>query len=338
MDVKETLYVAAAVVTILAGLAALAGLLVRHGAARLLKTVALVLVVVTCLAVLVYLVANWPRTTATSSAPATPNATGEQADAGRPKEIVNSIGMRLVPIAPGKFLMGSPPGEVDRQDDEREHEVTITRAFYLAACEVTQEEFRKVMGSNPSHHQKGGGGDGAVAGLDTARLPVENVSWADARLFCQHLSAAPEEKKAGRMYRLPTEAEWEYACRAGTTTAYSFGNSVEHSQVNFRGGPGRSAPVGSYPPNAWGLYDMHGNVAEWCDDWYGPYAAGPATDPAGPASGSEVTARGSAYDQPAWGCRSACRGHPPLWRPSPGALGYKAPNVGFRVAMELKGQ
>src|SRR5262249_13994061 len=157
--------------------------------------------------------------------------------------------------------------------------------------------YREVMGSNPSWFSAGGGGRKAVEGMETADFPVENVTWKEAVAFCTKLSARAEERKAGRVYRLPTEAEWEYACRAGTKTPFSFGRSLSSRQANFDGTKpygaargkslGRPAPVGSYRPNAWGLFDMHGNVFQWCADWYAKdyYENSPRRDPKGPAGG-----------------------------------------------------
>jgi formylglycine-generating enzyme required for sulfatase activity len=214
-----------------------------------------------------------------------------------PKEIGNSIGMSLVLIPPGKFTMGSPPDEKGRNKDEERREVEIREAFYLGIHEVTQEQFEKVMGFSPSYFSarakgrkdtdyevwsKPGGGKDKVKDLgSTGGFPVENVSWNEAVEFCKKLSALPAEQSAGRTYRLPSEAEWEYACRRGDSSyqVFHFGNSLSSEQANFRGtmayggaakGPflERTSKVGSYKPNAFGLYDMHGNVWEWCSDAY----------------------------------------------------------------------
>lgn len=212
---------------------------------------------------------------------------------GNGEHITNSVGMKLKLIPPGTFMMGSNNGD----DYETGHKVTLTEAFYLGIHEVTQEQFEKVMGTNPSEF-KG------------AQNPVSNVDWHEAVEFCRMLSELPEEKAAGRVYRLPTEAEWEYACRAGTTTEYSFGDDT--SQLGdyawYVGNSGSKAhPVGEKKPNAWGLYDMHGNVWEWCSDWWGRYPSGSVTDPVGPLDGSRRVYRGGSYEIPAWSWRPSDR-------------------------------
>lgn len=230
--------------------------------------------------------------------------------------------LALIPV--GKFLMGSPADEEGRQSDEGpQHEVTISKPFYLGVCEVTQEQYKAVIGSNPSHFR----------GLHN---PVENVSWDDAIEFCRRLS-----NKTGYAVRLPTEAEWEYACRAGTTTPFHTGQTISTSQANYVGGlfvygHGREGifrektmAVGSFKPNAWGLYDMHGNVWEWCGDWYAySYTDANQADPAGPACGEFRVARGGGWNCIPHGCRSATRvGFIPDGRDS---------GIGFRVAVDLK--
>jgi len=187
----------------------------------------------------------------------------EYLQAQQPKEITNSIGMKLVLIPKGTFMMGSPESEEGRDKDENQHEVTISKDYYLGVYEVTQAQYEKVMGKNPSYFQ------GAIVGNENADLPVDRVSWEDAVEFCKKLSDLPEEKKAGRVYRLPTEAEWEYACRVGSKTAYSFddeeGLLPEYGWFK-RNSSNRTHTVGLLEPNAWGLYDLHGNVWEWCSD------------------------------------------------------------------------
>ncbi len=239
----------------------------------------------------------------------------------RANEVVNAVGMRFVLVPAGRFLRGAPPDEADRSpDEEPRHEVDISRPFYLGLYQVTQEEYERVVGMNPSHFSPFGTASEKVGGLDTSRLPVEQVSWEDAVAFCRLLSDLPQERKRNRHYRLPTEAEWEYACRAGTTTAFAFGNTLSSAQANFDGQfpyggapPGpyleRTTAVGSYRPNAWGLYDMHGNVWEWCADWHGlyPHDGAPLKDPTGSRTGVRRVLRGGSWNYTAKGCRSAVR-------------------------------
>jgi formylglycine-generating enzyme required for sulfatase activity len=241
------------------------------------------------------------------------------AKAQAPKEITNSIGMKLVLIPKGTFMMGSPESEKGRKENETQHEVTISKGYYLGVYEVTQAQYEKVIGKNPSRFQ------GAIVGNENADLPVENVSWHDAVEFCKKLSDLPEEKKAGRVYRLPTEAQWEYACRAGGETAYSFGESSE-SMCDYawfdENSRFQTHPVGQKKPNAWGLYDMHGNVFEWCSDRLGEYPKGAVSDPAGPEEGSDRVFRGGGWHYEAADCRSANRdGDAPSIRD--GVLGFR---------------
>jgi formylglycine-generating enzyme required for sulfatase activity len=246
----------------------------------------------------------------------------DQLQAQTPKEITNSIGMKLVLVPKGTFMMGSPESDVNRQKNETQHEVTISKGYYLGVHEVTQAQYEKVIGKNPSHFQ------GAVVSNENADIPVENVSWDDAVEFCKKLSDLPEEKKAGRVYRLPTEAEWEYACRAGSKTAYSFddeeGLLPEYGWFK-RNSSNRTHTVGLLESNAWGLYDMHGNVWEWCSDRYGEYPKGAVSDPTGPKVGSVRVVRGGCWGGVAAFCRSAYRGG---CGPSDRRI-----NLGFRVAL-----
>jgi formylglycine-generating enzyme required for sulfatase activity len=219
------------------------------------------------------------------------------------KEHTNSIGMKLVRIPAGEFLMGSPEMEKDRDQIEGpQHKVKITKPFYLGITTVTQEQWRVVMGTNPSAFK----GD---------KLPVERVSWYDCQDFLKKLSA-----KDGKTYRLPTEAEWEYACRAGTTTPFNTGETINTDQANYDGnhiyGSGekgvyreKTTPVGTFKPNAWGLYDMHGNVWQWCEDWYDEdyYKNSPVADPIGPAQGANRVLRGGSWCGVPNYCRSAFR-------------------------------
>jgi formylglycine-generating enzyme required for sulfatase activity len=258
------------------------------------------------------------------------------------KAIVNSLGMKLVYIPPGKFLMGTSAQDSERikkepfkgyvwpgweKDEAPQHEVRISKGFYLGVHEVTQGQYERVMGQNPS------------ASKESPQHPVEQVLWAEAVAFCAKLAELPEERKAGRVYRLPTEAEWEYACRAGTTTLFHFGDSLSSREANIdpdhpfgtaqKGPrPGKTVPVGSYPPNAWGLYDMHGNVWEWCRDGQRRYTADAVEDPLGPetAGGGHVL-RGGGWRRGA--CRSALR-------KERGGF-YRVDDVGVRVVCFVAG-
>ena len=241
---------------------------------------------------------------------------------GIPKELVldlrNKANLRLILIPAGKFVMGSPASEKERLDDETQHTVVISKPFYMGVYHVTQEQYEQVMGKNPS--------------LFKGPLnPVEIVSWSKATEFCKILS-----QKTGKTVTLPTEAQWEYACRAGTTTAFNTGETISTDQANYDGtyvyGDGnkgkqrqKTTPVGSFTPNAWGLYDMHGNVRQWCSDWYGYdyYAKSPTTDPQGPNTGELRVLRGCDWGNSPRNCRSACR----HWS-EPNANGVV---LGFRV-------
>jgi serine/threonine protein kinase len=276
---------------------------------------------------------------------------------GWPREIENGIGMKLVRIPPGAFTMGSPPGEEGHDNDEGQHEVKITREFWLGVHEVTQKQFKAVMGYNPSFFSRDGKGKEGVAygwkpaggkdkaPADTKDFPVENVSWEEAREFCAKLSNRAEEKRRGRKYRLPSEAEWEYACRGGAPfyQVFHFGASLSSRQANFDvnhpyGGPARETPlnrpcnVGSYAKNRFGLFDMHGNVYEWCEDWYGAdyYGKGPPSDPPGPSEGVVRVFRGGGWNSPGAYCRSADR--------HGSAPGRPYGSLGFRVALVPSGR
>ncbi len=246
-------------------------------------------------------------------------------------EITNGIGMRLVLIPAGTFWIGSPESEGRRRDNEGpRHRVTLTRAFWMGVCPVTQAQYEAMVGVNPSEFSKTGEENARVEGLDTGAFPVENVSWADAAAFCEKLSALPEEIARGLVYRLPTEAEWEYACRGGLASgAFCFGDTLDTLWANYEvSGLGRTCPVGSYPPNAFGLHDMHGNIWEWCADWHAPYPVGPVSDPTGPPEGTERVARGGSFCERPEFCRSACRDD---YSPEDGG------GVGFRVVLTLSG-
>lgn len=229
----------------------------------------------------------------------------------------------LVWIPPGTFTMGSPANETDRYSDEGpQTRVYLSKGFFMGKYEVTQREYHEVTGSNPSYFT----GD-----LD---CPVEQVSWNDAVAYCTKLTE--NESKAGRLpagyvYRLPTEAEWEYACRAGTTTRFSHGDDPGYAMLkNYcwysANSNGRTWKVGGKLPNPWGLYDMHGNVWEWCLDWYqDSLAGGIVTDPTGPRSGSNRVVRGGSWSDGGSGCRSAYR-----WYYWPG---NRNRIIGFRVLL-----
>ena len=207
-----------------------------------------------------------------------------------PKEITNSIGMKLVLIPKGQFMMGSPRYEEGGSDYEtHQHEVEISQEYYLGVYEVTQAQYMRVMGTNPSWFtedteavlRNGFGADprwfkkSSGQRSVSAVHPVERVSWEDAVEFCKKLSELPEEKKTGRTYRLPTEAEWAHACLAGSKSAWSYFDSGLRDYAWFGGNSkGHSHPVGEKKPNEWGLYDMYGNVWEWCSDLNGAYPEG----------------------------------------------------------------
>jgi formylglycine-generating enzyme required for sulfatase activity len=236
-----------------------------------------------------------------------------------PKGIINSIGMQLVLIPKGTFQMGSPVEDTKRESDEEQHEVTISKDYYLGMTEITQGQYEEVMGTNPSQD---------IRNRDSSMHPVDNVSWDDAIEFCKKLSEFPWEKKAGRVYRLPTEAEWEYACRAGSRTRFSCGDSLrsiyEHAWYGDNSGS-QTNLVGQKKPNPWGLYDMHGNVSEWCSDWYGDYPKGACTDPTGARDSGLRVVRGGSRIYDVSICRSAKREWRLPW--------YSDLRTGFRVAL-----
>ena len=240
-------------------------------------------------------------------------------------DLGKGIKLEMVLIPAGEFLMGSPDSDKDPFfTGKPQHRVRITKPFCLGKYLVTQGQYERVMGKNPSWFSKSGGGKYNIGKQDTSQLPVESVSWEDAAEFCKRLSE--KEKKE---YRLPTEAQWEYACRAGSTTRYCFGDDElglgEYAWYTKTWGF-QSHPVGQKKPNAWGLYDTHGNVSEWCSDWYddGYYVGSPTNDPTGPATGLGRVTRGGSWYAPARGCRSACRFSGP-----PGERDY---GLGFRVS------
>jgi len=245
----------------------------------------------------------------------TKKVTARQSEGKAPsRHFTNSIGMKFVWIPPGNFLMGSPKEERLRSDNETQHKVTLTKGFYMGVYTVTQEQWQAVMGKNPSFFK------------GEKNLPVDSVSWDDCQEFIKKLREKDKDKKA---YRLPTEAEWEYACRAGTTTPFHFGETISTDQANCNGenpyGNGKkgvyrkkTTPVGSFPANAWGLHDMHGNLWQWCQDWYAAeYPKNDVTDPQGPENGELRVLRGGSWYLHPESCRSARR-----VRSEPGGFRY----------------
>jgi sulfatase modifying factor 1 len=219
----------------------------------------------------------------------------------QPKTFTNSIGMKFVWISPGTFMMGSPKEEKERFGHETQHKVTLTKGFYMGVYTVTQEEWRAVTGKNPGHFK------------GEKNLPVEQVSWDDCQEFIKKL-----REKDKKLYRLPTEAEWEYSCRAGTKTPFHFGETISTDHANYNGtfanGDGKkgvyrekTTPVGTFPPNAVGLFDMHGNVWQWCQDNYGVYLQKDVVDPQGPKKGDSRVLRGGSWYHHPRHCRSASR-------------------------------
>ena len=225
-------------------------------------------------------------------------------------ESVSVSGIRILfrPCPAGKFTMGSPASEEDRSSNEGPVAVTLSQGFWMAETPVTQAQWEAVMGSNPSHFRG-------------ASLPVEQVSWDDAQGMVAKLNRSGSAP-AGLRFALPTEAQWEYACRAGTQTAYAFGNQITQKDAAF--GLQQSVPVKSYRPNRWGLYDMHGNVWEWCEDWYDGQLRG-GVDPKGAPQGVTRVYRGGSWNVVAVYCRAAYRFN---YRP-----GYRDSFLGFRLAL-----
>jgi formylglycine-generating enzyme required for sulfatase activity len=262
-------------------------------------------------------------------------------------EFTNTVGMKFVRIPAAKFMMGAPNDEQSAANNEKpRHQVEITKDFYLGVYEVTQKQYKAVIGSNPSHFSKDGPGKAAVQGMETDDFPVDNVSWNDAQAYLKKLNVLAAEKHTGRLYRLPTEAEWEYACRGGTDVKEPFSlkkpsASLSSKQANFNGnapyggaaqGPylQRTCKVGSYEPNPFGLYDMHGNILEWCEDWYGDttYSEKDRKDPQGPKQGIYRMLKGGSWNYDAQYCRSAYRNY--------SSVDYRSTISGFRVACVVR--
>ncbi len=259
-----------------------------------------------------------PKTMRSAEGDAKRGATQSKPQAGPDRELTldlgNGVKLELVLVPAGKFMMGSPEKEAKRDSDETRHEVTIRQPFYMGKYLVTQEQFEKVMGAN---HSKFKG----------AKNPVNNVAWDDAQDFCRKLSTT-----SGKTAQLPTEAQWEYACRAGSTTVYCFGDSDDLlADYAWYGDNSKSTAhaVGEKKPNAWGLYDMHGSLLEWCQDWYSEnyYSESPKVDPQGPAKGGSRVLRGGCWYVSTWDCRSAYR----YWGWPGNREGYN----GFRVVVPV---
>ena len=238
----------------------------------------------------------------------------ESRKAGDPLELtIYGVGAVFRYCPPGKFLMGSPENEKGRHISEVQRKVTLTRGFWLLETPVTQALWKAVTEENPSRFQ----------GMDAR--PVERISWVECDEFIRKLNNA--EVAPDVLFDFPTIAEWEYACRAGTTTRYNCGDKLTENDANFDSIFYEPTPVKSYAPNAWGFYDMHGNVLEWCSDWYGDYPQKPTTDPQGAESNTFRVLRGGCWLHDATLCRSAFRGfNSPFGRRC---------SFGFRLALRL---
>jgi formylglycine-generating enzyme required for sulfatase activity len=235
---------------------------------------------------------------------------------------IPDLSLDMIWVEPGTFDMGSPTTEVGPFDDETQHQVTLTKGFYLGKYEVTQAQYEAVMTGNV---------DGLSAtpsyNSNKPNCPVERVSWNDIQVFLTRLNAQQSGNiPAGWAYVLPTEAQWEFACRAGTNTAYSWGDSIKSSDANYNNSFSQTLDVGKYSANAWGFFDMHGNVWEWTADRYGSYSSFSMIDPEGSASGSARVGRGGSWNNAGTYLRSAQRnGNNPS---------YRSLNIGFRVGFQ----
>ena len=289
----------------------------------------------------------------------------------KPGDVVtNSIGLQMVMLPKGITIKGSPLSEYKRGDDEDPRGVILTKRLFMGTHEVSQREYQTTMSVNPSYYSKEGKGASDVNGLPTDRFPVEQVAWSDAVEFCTRLTALSKEQQAGRIYRLPTESEWEFACRGNSLTAFNVGEIIEGSQANIKSESaywyskpfsslGRTRTIGSYPSNAFGLFDMHGNVAEWCSDFYDPIHVGESTgarprsledvllwledygvkvqdglvlketiNPVGPRQGTVRVVRGGSFNTDGGQARSAARR-----QQNPA---YKHRTIGFRIVCEQR--
>ncbi len=249
--------------------------------------------------------------------------------------LTNSVGMDLVLIPPGELLTGSPTDEEGRYDDESPRRKVPMPAYYMGRTAVTQRQYFTVAGKRPSGFKSTGRMKQRVEGMDTSDFPVERVSWHDASAFCALLNDLPAEKDAGRVYRLPTELEWEYACRgeASRMAPYPHGAEISPKLVNYKAGSersksylGRPVPCGSLPPNAFGLHEMTGNTWEWCGDWNADRVVVP---PAVAEESGRRNARGGTYGQEARRARTADRSS---FDPD-----HRDHDMGFRVLLEWRG-
>ena len=259
-----------------------------------------------------------------------------------PNTFTNSIGMSLVRIPAGQFVMGLPDVDADPDDpasvppETPPHRVRLTHDFYIGAHEVTQQQYENIIGANPSAHTPQGDRRKDVIDKHHELFPVDQVSWEDSVAFCERLSARPEEVDARRHYRLPTEAEWEYCCRAGSQDPFEVPDQTEARKSGYNVWPKGSSglpitEVGSYPANRLGLFDMRGNAWEWCNDWFAwdYYSRSPEDDPQGPRSGALKVVRGADWRFTGMGCHYP-RYHTESWRTNP--------FIGFRVVCELQDQ